>query len=114
MATGVLRDTPRQSLSAALADAGIAAGVAALLGLPLVGLHTVTVSGALALETRFGELAIAVALIFLGRLAMTAIRTGYAVVAIAGGAIVAVAGWLVSLPSEFLGAVSISGGGVSV
>jgi branched-chain amino acid transport system permease protein len=114
VAAGVLRDTPRQSLPAALADAGIAAGVAALLGLPLVGLHTVTVSGALSLETRFGELAIAVALIFVGRLAMTAIRIGHAAVAIAGGAVVAAAGWLVSLPSEFLGAVSISGGGVVV
>jgi branched-chain amino acid transport system permease protein len=110
MAAGALRNTPNVALSAALADAGVAAGVAALLGLPLVGLRTVTRAGGLAIETRIAELAIAVALIFLGRLAMTAIRNGQAWPALAGGIVVAVAGGSIALPSEFLTAVSEAGG----
>ncbi len=87
MAVGALRSTPRVAVPAALADAGIAAGVAALLGLPLVGLRTVTKAGGLAIETRIIELAIAVALIFLGRLAMSAIRGGRSSAALAGAAV---------------------------
>ena len=101
---------PRFVVPAALADAGIAAAVAALLGLPLVGLRTVTKPGGLAIETRFVELAIAVVLIFLGRLAMTAIRNRHPLPAFAGAVIVAIAGWQLPLPSEFLAAVSVSGG----
>ncbi len=112
MATGALRSAQGFAMPAALADAAIAAGVAVLLGLPLVGLRTVTRAGGLAIETRIAELAIAVALIFLGRLAMTAVRNGQPVPALAGGVIVAIAGWLVTLPSAFLGAVSVAGGAV--
>ena len=57
MATGALRNARGFAVPAALADAGIAAGVAALLGLPLVGLRTVTRAGGLAIETRVAELA---------------------------------------------------------
>ena len=110
MAVGALRSAPRFIVPAALADAGIAAGVAALLGLPLVGLRTVTKSGGLAIETRFVELAIAVVLIFMGRLAMTAIRNSHPRPAFAGGVIVAIAGWQLPLPSEFLAVVSVAGG----
>ena len=110
MAVGALRSAPRFIVPAALADAGIAAGVAALLGLPLVGLRTVTKSGGLAIETRFVELAIAVVLIFLGRLAMTAIRHSHPLPAMAGGVIVAIAGWRLPLPSEFLAVVSVASG----
>ncbi len=110
MAVGALRSAPRFIVPAALADAGIAAGVAALLGLPLVGLRTVTKSGGLAIETRFVELATAVVLIFMGRLAMTAIRSGQPLPAFAGGVIVALAGWQLPLPSEFLAVVSVASG----
>ena len=110
MAVGALRSAPRFIVPAALADAGIAAGVAALLGLPLVALRTVTKSGGLAIETRFVELAIAVVLIFMGRLAMTAIRHSHPLPAMAGGVIVAIAGWRLPLPSEFLAVVSVASG----
>ncbi len=110
MTVGALRSAPRFIVPAALADAGIAAGVAALLGLPLVALRTVTKSGGLAIETRFVELAIAVVLIFLGRLAMTAIRHSHPLPAMAGGVIVAIAGWRLPLPSEFLAVVSVASG----
>ncbi len=108
---GALRGTPRFAVPAALADAGIAAGVAALLGLPLVGIRTVTKAGGLAIETRIIELAIAVVLIFMGRLAVTAIRGAQPWPALVGGAVVAIAGWRLPSPSEFLSVVSMAGGG---
>lgn len=49
-------------------DAFLAALVALVLALPLVGLHTVDQGGSLGIETRFGWVAIAVALVFCGRL----------------------------------------------
>ncbi len=112
MAAGALGSAPRFKLPAALADAGIVAGVAILLGLPLVGLRTVTKSGGLAIETRIVELAIAAVLIFAGRLAMTMIRSGHPLPAFVGGAIVAIAGWQFTWPSQFLAAMSVAGGGI--
>ncbi len=110
MAAGALGGGTGFAVPAALADAAVAAGVAALLGLPLVGLRTVTKAGGLTIETRIAELAIAVALVFAGRLAMTAIRGGQSLPALAGGAVVAIAGWQAALPSRFLAAVCIAGG----
>jgi branched-chain amino acid transport system permease protein len=112
MAAGALRSSTGFALPAALGDAAIAAGVALLLGLPLVGLRTVTKSGGLVIETRIAELAIAVALVFAGRLAMTAIRGGRGLPALVGGAAVAVVGWQVALPSQFLAAVCVAGGAI--
>ncbi len=112
MAAGALGGGTGFAVPAALADAAVAAGVAALLGLPLVGLRMVTKAGGLTLETRIAELAIAVALVFAGRLAMTAIRGGQSLPALAGGAVVAIAGWQAALPSRFLAAVCIAGGAV--
>ena len=99
-------------LPAVLKDAGLTALVATLLGLPLVGLTTVTRAGGLAIETRFAELATGVALIFCGRLAFVLVGRGGALwVLIAGLAAVAL-GWLVPMPSEFLAVVAIAGGAI--
>lgn len=53
-----------------LRDAGWIAFVALILGIPLIGLTTVDAGGRLAVETRFGLLAAAVAVAFGGRLAL--------------------------------------------
>lgn len=51
-----------------LRDAGWIAFVALILGIPLIGFTTVDVGGKLAVQTRFGLLAVAVAVVFAGRL----------------------------------------------
>lgn len=51
-----------------LRDAGWVAFVGLILGIPLIGLTTVDVGGRLAVSTRFGMLAAAVAAVFAGRL----------------------------------------------
>ena len=63
---------------AALKDAAIAAGIAAALFLFFFGLHTVPREGGLAVETRWPALAVAVAVVFAGRLALTLMRAGRA------------------------------------
>jgi branched-chain amino acid transport system permease protein len=57
---------------ALLKDAGLAAFVAFMLALPMVGFQTIDVSGGrgITVVTRFADVAISVALVFLGRLAL--------------------------------------------
>ncbi len=57
---------------ALLKDAGLAAFVAFMLALPMVGFQTVDVSGGhgITVNTRFGDVAITVALVFIGRIAL--------------------------------------------
>ena len=94
----------------ALKEAAVAAGVAGLLALPLIGARTISRSGEFAVVPRIPELAAAVVLVFLGRAAMSGVRAGLPVPAAIGGLVVAAVGWRVVLPSEFLGAVCIAGG----
>ena len=54
----------------ALKEAMITAAVAAALMIPLIGLHAKTQVTGLVIETRFGDVAIAVGLVFLGRYAL--------------------------------------------
>jgi branched-chain amino acid transport system permease protein len=63
---------------AALKDAAIAAGIAAALFLFFFGLHTVPREGGLSVETRWPALAVAVAIVFAGRLALTLTRAARA------------------------------------
>jgi branched-chain amino acid transport system permease protein len=58
---------------ALLKDAGLAAFVALMLALPMVGFQTVDVSGGVGITvvTRFGDVAISVILVFIGRLALS-------------------------------------------
>ncbi|MFU2488618.1 high-affinity branched-chain amino acid ABC transporter permease LivM [Thauera sp. WH-1] len=53
-----------------LRDAGWVAFVGLILGVPLIGLTTVDVGGRLAVDTRFGLLAVFIAAVFAGRLAL--------------------------------------------
>ena len=57
-------------MRAALRDAGLAAFVALVLAIPLVGFRAVDTGGPLGLDTRFDAVAIGVAVVFLGRLAI--------------------------------------------
>ncbi len=62
---------PARDWAAYLKDAGLAALVAALLALPLMGLQTYDIGGgALGIRTRFDWVAIAAAAVFAGRLAL--------------------------------------------
>ncbi len=100
----------RGFLPTALKEAGIAAGVALLLALPLVGAKTVSHGSAFAVTPRIAELALAVLLVFVGRLAIAGLRAGHRLPVVAGALTVAAAGWQFALPSAFLGVVSIAGG----
>ncbi|MSP48776.1 MAG: high-affinity branched-chain amino acid ABC transporter permease LivM [Alphaproteobacteria bacterium] len=61
---------------ALLKDAGLAAFVAFALAFPMVGFQTIDVSGShgITVVTRFGDVAIAVALVFIGRLALSLLQ----------------------------------------
>ncbi len=93
-----------------LKDAAVAAGVAGLLALPLIGAKTISQSGGFAVVPRIPELAAAVVLVFLGRAAMSGVRAGLPVPVAIGGLVVAAIGWQLALPSAFLGMICIAGG----
>jgi branched-chain amino acid transport system permease protein len=65
---------PSLTFAAALREAGIAAFVAFGLSLAMVGVRTLGVSGGLDIRTRFADVAAAVALVFLGRIALILLR----------------------------------------
>ncbi len=94
MVTEALAAPREVNLAAILKDAAIAAAVAFALALPLVGFQTVDRGGVLGIKTRFDWVGIAVAVVFLGRLALAFYRTtarrpasGPGVFAKVGGAI---------------------------
>ncbi|MCB1437037.1 MAG: high-affinity branched-chain amino acid ABC transporter permease LivM [Rhodobiaceae bacterium] len=66
-----LAAAPAHSLRAGIIDALIAAFIALAIAAPIIGLRTVSLEGGLALTTRWGAVAIAVAVVFAGRLALT-------------------------------------------
>lgn len=99
-------------LPAAFKDAALTAVVAALLGLPLVGLHVVSRPAGMVLEGRVWELVIAVALIFCGRLGIVLVNSGTAWPVLAGGLVAMAVGLFAPLPGEFLSVVCVAGGGI--
>ncbi len=96
----------------ALKDAGLTAVVAALLGLPLVGVHVVSRSTGMVLEGRVWELVIAVALIFFGRLGIVLVNAASAWPVLAGGLAAMLIGIFAPMPGAFLSVVCIAGGGL--
>ncbi|MGQ9365146.1 high-affinity branched-chain amino acid ABC transporter permease LivM [Azospirillum sp. ST 5-10] len=96
--------------TAVLRDAGLAALVAFLLTVPLVGLRTVDRPTGLGLDLRFDEVLVAVALVFVGRLGLGLIREGLAlpVLVLALGA--AAFGVVVPLPTDVLEVMLVGGG----
>jgi branched-chain amino acid transport system permease protein len=97
-------------MPAAFKDAALTALVAALLGLPLVGLQVVSRSSGMMVEGRFGELAIAVALIFCGRLGIVLVGAGSARAVLAGAVAAMLVGGLAPIPGVFLSVVTVAGG----
>jgi branched-chain amino acid transport system permease protein len=95
-----------------LRDAALAALLAGLLGLPLIGFRLVDNSGGEGLTTRWPELAAAVVLVFAGRFAILLIDSGAVRVALsimaafAGGAV------FIPWPSQFLKVAAIGGAAV--
>jgi branched-chain amino acid transport system permease protein len=96
----------------ALKDASLTAVVAALLGLPLVGLHVVSRSTGMVLEGRVWELVIAVALIFFGRLGIVLVSPANAWPVLGGGVVSILIGLFAPLPGAFLAVVCVAGGGL--
>lgn len=102
------------SLPGMLKEAGITALVATALLIPVVGFKIVNRGGDQFLDTRWPEVAIAVVLIFVGRIFLILIRNGQFYMPAAGGAVVATIGWLAPMPSAFLKLVAITAGLVIV
>jgi len=102
----------RAGLVPALREAAVTAGVAAALMLPLIGLHAASQATGIVIRTRWPEMLVAVALIFVGRLALALERGGNPWPALAGGAAAVALGLFVPLPGEVLAALALAGGGV--
>ena len=66
--SAVIQTSHTPTLPERLKDAGGVACVALVLGIPMIGLTTVDSGGALQVQTRWGALALCIALVFVGRL----------------------------------------------
>lgn len=97
-----------------LKEAGLTAFVALLLTIPLVGLRTVDRPTGLGIETRWSEVIVAVAMVFLGRLALCLVREGMPLVALVGGIAAVAVGTLFELPTEALRIILLAGGAVVI
>ena len=94
----------------ALKEAMITAAVAAALMIPLIGLHAKTQVTGLVIETRFGDVAIAVGLVFFGRYVLVLTQRAMEWPAIIGGIASAAAGWMFPFPNRLLQTLCIAGG----
>jgi len=101
---------PRIAVKDVCREAGLTALVSLALLIPVVGYRIANRGGDQFLETRWPEVAIAVALIFFGRIFLILIRDGGLVAPVAGGIAIAAIGWLAPIPSDFLRVVAISAG----
>ena len=106
--------TQEQAWSATLKESAVTAAVAAALMLPMIGLYTSTRAGGLAVGTRWFELAVAVVLIFLGRIALIRIQNGDRLLPAIGGVVAAVSGLQLPLPNGLLTVCCIAGGAIVV
>jgi len=75
MAEAALPPPRRVHWQSLLKEAALAAGVALVLAVPLVGFETINVNAVLGLRTRFGWVAIGVAAVFAGRILLGAARS---------------------------------------
>ena len=112
--TGTATGGSRSAGAAMLREAGLTALVSAGLLLPFIGFRIVNRGGDQFLDTRFPEMFIAVALIFTGRIGLILIRDGRFAIPALGGAVVAALGFLAPFPTDFLKAVTVTGGLVIV
>lgn len=105
---------PRSPAKDILKEAGLTAVVSLALLVPVVGFRIANRGGDQFLETRWPEVAIAVALIFFGRIFLIMIREGALAVPVAGGIAMSAVGWLAPIPSSFLKVVAVTAGLVIV
>lgn len=96
----------------AVKEAAITAAISAALMLPLIALHAKTQVTGLIIETRFFVAAIAVLLVFLGRIALVLIRHDMPFPAVIGGAAALAAGWLIPFPNRLLTVACVAGGAI--
>ena len=91
-------------------ESALAAFVALMLTVTMVGLRTTDSGGSLIIETRFLEVAVAVLLVFLGRFGLVLIREGMPMPVLIGGVVVALAGFFLPMPAVVLRVMTIAGG----
>jgi branched-chain amino acid transport system permease protein len=101
---GSVRFSPRTFL-----DAGLAAMLAGILGLPLIGVRLLDQSGGEALATRWPDLAAGIALTFIGRLALSLVDAGADRLVVAAMALLGAGAIFIPWPSQFLMVVAIGG-----
>jgi branched-chain amino acid transport system permease protein len=96
-------------IPAILKEAGLTALIALALTFPLVGLRTVDVGSRLTISPRFTEVAIAVALVFIGRIGLILTREKQAVPVLVVSLALAAIAWFLPFPSTALKVIAISG-----
>src|SRR3954462_11562629 len=89
-------------IPAILKEAGLTALIALALTFPLVGLRTVDVGSRLTLPPRFTAAALAVALVFIGRIGLILTREKQAVPVLLVSLALAVIAWFLPFPSTAL------------
>jgi branched-chain amino acid transport system permease protein len=92
-----------------LADAAVAAVIAAALGFALIGFRLIDQGGGEAIDSRWPELGAAVFLIFAGRLLLSIIAAGYPRGGLATASCFAVAAAFIPWPTDFLHVAAIAG-----
>ena len=75
MSTEALPPVRRLAWGGAFGEAAAAAALALVLAIPLVGFQTVETNATLGIRTRFGWVALGVAAVFVGRLALSVFRS---------------------------------------
>ncbi len=95
-----------------LREAALAAFIAFMLTVTMVGLHLVNRPAGLTVETRFIEVGVSVLLVFLGRLGFAMTREGAPLPALAGAVAVIAAGLVLPLPSAALKVITVGGGAI--
>jgi branched-chain amino acid transport system permease protein len=95
----------------AFRDAAIAALLAGILGLPLIGFRLADQAGGEALVTRWPDLMTGIALTFIGRLALALVDGGADRLVVGFMALFAAGAFFIPWPSQFLMVVAIGGAG---
>jgi branched-chain amino acid transport system permease protein len=98
------------AVPAALKESLITALVALALAAPMVGLRTIDVGGSLTVEPHFNEVAVAVALVFVGRFGLVLIREGHALPILIASLLVAVGSFFTPFPTVPLHLTAVAGG----
>ncbi len=96
-------------VGAMLKEAGLTALIALALTLPLVGLRTVDSGGGLTVQTRFTEVAIAVLLVFIGRIGLVLTRENHSLPVLLVSLAIAAISWFLPFPTASLKVIAIAG-----